>query len=67
MPATRIIIGRDGKITIEGVGYIGEQCLLDLQRLIETLKLLGVEIKIEHLQKKPEAEISTTEAEHHEV
>ena len=55
MPTTRVLVTRDGKIVVEGIGYIGDQCLADLQRLQQALASLGVEAKIEVQQKKPEA------------
>jgi len=55
MPTTRILITRDGKIVVEGIDYIGNACIRDLNRLLEALKKYGVNAKIEIQQKKPEA------------
>ena len=52
---TRIIIGRDGKVTIEGIGYQGDQCLIPLNQLIEYLQSKGVSIEIEKHERKTEA------------
>jgi len=61
MPTTRILITKDGKIVIEGIDYIGDACLKDLNRLIEALKKYGINVKIEIQQKKPEAYVSTAQ------
>lgn len=55
MPITRIMVTSDGKVVVEGIGYIGDSCLVDLQRIQQVLESLGVEVKIEFQQKKPEA------------
>jgi len=65
MPTTRVLITKDGKIVVEGIGYVGDQCLVDLQRLQQTLASLGVEAKIEMQQKKPEAYAMHEEAVEH--
>lgn len=60
MPVTRVIITKDGKVVIEGIGYTGRACLKDLQELLERLKLLGIIVKIEKQELKPEAvQVST--------
>jgi len=58
MPTTRILITKDGKIVIEGVDYIGNNCLRDLNKLLEALKKYGINAKVEVQQRKPEAYIS---------
>jgi len=55
MPITRILIDRKGKIVVEGIDYVGDACLKDLNRLLEALKKYGINAKIEIQQKKPEA------------
>jgi len=62
MPITRILIDRKGKIVVEGIDYVGDACLKDLNRLLEALKKYGVNAKIEIQQKKPEAYVSTAQA-----
>jgi len=64
MPTTRVLITNDGKVIVEGIGYIGDQCLVDLQKLQEALKSLGIEINIEFQQKKPEAYVAEEVAVH---
>ncbi|RLE62486.1 MAG: hypothetical protein DRJ47_10595 [Thermoprotei archaeon] len=64
MPVTRILITNDGKIVVEGIGYVGDQCLIDLQKLKNALQSLGIDVDIEMQQKKPEAYMSTEVAVH---
>jgi len=59
MPTTRVIITNDGRVLIEGVGYVGDACLADLQRILDTLRAFGIEAKVEVQQRKPEALVST--------
>jgi len=61
MPTTRVLITKDGKIVVEGIGYVGDQCMVDLQMLQQALKQLGIEAKIEAHQKKPEAYMTASE------
>jgi len=55
MPTTRIVITRDGKVFIEGINYVGEQCLKDLEKILSALKSVGINVSIENIQLKPEA------------
>ena len=55
MPITRILVTNDGKVVVEGIGYVGNSCIVDLQRIQQVLESLGVEVKVEMQQKKPEA------------
>jgi hypothetical protein len=55
MPTTRIIIGRDGKVYIEGIGYAGQECLKDLEKILIALRALGINVNIENIQLKQEA------------
>jgi len=68
MPTTRVMVTKDGKVVVEGIGYIGDSCLIDLQHLQEALKSLGIDVNIEMQQKKPEAYAVASEevAEHGE-
>ena len=58
MPTTRILITKDGKIVIEGINYVGDECLNDLAKIQQALSSLGIQVSIEMQQKKPEAYIS---------
>jgi len=60
MPTTRIMITKEGKIIVEGIGYIGDECINDLQRIQQVLSSLGVQVNVEIQQKKPEAYISSS-------
>ena len=64
MPTTRVMITKEGKVVVEGIGYVGDQCLADLQKLREALRNLGIEIDIEMQQRKPEAYAASVVAEH---
>ena len=35
-------------------GYHGQACEKDMERLMESLKSLGIELKIKNMEKKPE-------------
>jgi len=59
MPTTRVFIGKDGKVIIEGINYIGDACIADLNALLQSLNQLGVEVKVEVHQRKPEAMASS--------
>ncbi len=61
MPTTRVIITRDGKVIIEGVGYQGQACLVDLQKLLQALNQLGVKVRVEKQELKPEIGLAVTE------
>lgn len=61
MPTTRIMITKEGKVVIEGIGYVGDECLVDLQKIQQALESLGVQVNIEVQQKKSEAYVSTSE------
>ena len=58
MPKTRIIITEDGKVIIEGIGYIGDECIMDLTRIVNELKTLGVEVNIQETKMKEEGAIN---------
>jgi len=55
MPVIRILVTNNGKIVVEGIGYIGKTCLADLEKLQNLLKSFGVETEIKEQQLKPEA------------
>jgi len=55
MPTTRIVVTKDGRVVIEGIGYIGEQCLKDLEKILSALKSMGINVSIESIQLKPGA------------
>jgi len=46
VPATRVLVGRDGSVVVEGVGYSGSECLEDLEELLRRLRERGVEVKV---------------------
>ena len=58
MPRTLILVRNDGKVIVEGVDYVGDECLRDLQRLQEALRQFGVDVDIVEQRKKPEAYIT---------
>jgi hypothetical protein len=55
MPTTRIVVTKDGKVFIEGIGYAGQECLKDLEKIINALKVMGININIESIRLKQEA------------
>ena len=55
MPVTRILVDRNGRIVIEGIGYQGDECLTDLRIIAEALARLGVKLDVETHQRKQEA------------
>jgi len=55
MPTTRVVVTKDGRVVIEGIGYIGEQCLKDLEKILSALKSMGINVSIESIQLKPGA------------
>ena len=63
MPVTRILVTNDGKVIVEGINYVGGQCLADLKKLQEVLRLLGVEVKVESQKLKPEVQTTYEVAE----
>ena len=67
MRTTRILVGKDGKVVIEGINYSGNQCLLDLKKLIDALSKVGVKVQIQVQHRKPEANISVLEGSEHGV
>ena len=56
MPTTRIIIAKDGRVYIEGIGYAGQECLKDLEKILSALKSMGINVNIESIQLKQEAQ-----------
>ena len=63
MPQILIKINRDGKVEIEGVGYIGKECLIDLNKILQALREYGIEVKIEKQELKPEYYVKVKEKE----
>ena len=64
MPTTRIVVTKDGRVYIEGINYVGEQCLKDLERILIALRSLGVNVNIESIQLKHEARQAQRMASH---
>lgn len=58
MPTTRVVVTKDGRVVIEGIGYVGDQCLKDLEKILSVLKSMGINVSIESIQLKPEARIA---------
>ena len=55
MPILRILVKRDGSIIAEGFGYSDITCIRDLEKFIEMLRSLGVQVTVEEQKLKPEA------------
>ncbi|RLG50047.1 MAG: hypothetical protein DRN90_00290 [Thermoproteota archaeon] len=64
MRTTRVLVGKDGKVVIEGINYSGNQCLMDLKKLIDALSKVGIKVHIEVQHRKPEANIVLEGSEH---
>lgn len=60
MPTTRILISKEGKVIVEGIGYSGNACVRDLEKLLEELKKLGVNAEIE-IHRKKQANVAEEE------
>ncbi len=57
MKTIRIIIKKDGNIELDFNGFIGNECYISRDKLLEILKKLGVDNKIVIDVPKPEAKI----------
>jgi len=55
MREIRVVVGRNGKVKIDMIGYTERVCLLDVDRLIEILRGLGVDVSDISTVLKPEA------------
>ncbi|GEM_PF-1679868 len=55
MREIRVTVGKDGKVKIDMIGYVGQACLLDADKLIGLLKSLGVDVSDISTVLKPEA------------
>ena len=55
MPRIRVVIEREGRVVIEGLGYLDDRCLTDLAALLAQLRQYGLNIDIEQHVKKEEA------------
>jgi len=53
----KIIIDKNGKITIDFNGFVGDDCFKEREKLQKLLRKYGLEIDIEHEERKPEAYI----------
>jgi len=49
------VLVRSSKIVIEGLGYSDATCLRDLEKLVNALRNLGLDLRIEDQKLKPEA------------
>jgi len=54
MPKIQILIGKDGKITINAEGFTGGKCLEETKKLEEILKGFGIELGNKEVHLKPE-------------
>ena len=62
MPVTRVLITRDGRVIIEGIGYRGDECLVDLEKVERGLRALGVDINVlSHERKREEEQVELQE------
>jgi len=59
MPKTRVKIYHYGRIEVEGIDYVGDQCLRDFEKLLSRLRELGVDISVVSQVLKPEATAKT--------
>jgi len=51
-------IGRDGKVSIEFIGFVGEECSEERERLRKIMVDFGVMLEIERITKKRIQQIS---------
>ena len=54
MPRIRILIGKDGKVTIDAEGFVGSKCLKATQKLEELLSTYGIQLGDKKVNFKPE-------------
>ncbi len=55
MKRIRFVVGKDGKVNYETQGFQGEACLLEAQRILQTMRdEFGVDIDVEAIQRTPE-------------
>lgn len=59
MKEIRITIDKNGKVTIDFGGFIGDSCFKEREKLQELLKKYGINVSIEYEERKPEAYITT--------
>jgi hypothetical protein len=64
MPTTRVIVTKDGRVVIEGIGYAGQECLKDLEKILIALRSLGINVNIENIQLKSETRQAQRAASH---
>ncbi|MEM4301524.1 MAG: hypothetical protein QXQ70_03030 [Candidatus Caldarchaeum sp.] len=62
MKQIKIIINEDGEAQIETDGYKGPECLADVEKILQHLKELGLDIKTEGIKYKPEYYVNATTA-----
>ena len=55
MKAVDVIINPDGSVKVSYSGFKGEACFLEAKRIYEKLKALGVNVKIEKVERTAEA------------
>ena len=49
-----IIIGKDGGLTSNYNGYVGDACMAEAQRMAEALAKLGITLDVTEIVRKPE-------------
>ena len=54
MPKIRVLIGKNGKITIDAEGFIGPKCIEATQKLEEILSAYGIQLSNKQVHLKPE-------------
>jgi len=54
MPRIRILIGKDGKVTIDAEGFVGPKCLEATRQLEELLSEYGIRLNNKQVHLKPE-------------
>ena len=58
MRAVDVIINPDGSVKVSYSGFKGEACFLEAKRIYEKLKALGVDVKIERIERTAEAYVT---------
>jgi hypothetical protein len=59
MKCVRAEIDRNGKVSLEFIGFQGEECTEERGRLQEALEALGVALDPERIRRKSSAEMAT--------
>ena len=62
MKVIRFVIKKDGSVEIDYQGFVGNQCHIEHEKIVELLKSLGVKFETVVEKEKPEAKIRSEEA-----